>query len=161
MGGSTWVEQGELTELSRAAAKFERENEYMNKFTEQSAELAVSERKNKRLEENQQEMIADNDEKDGINKELRELLETLMQSQALTGGQESMAELKERVKGLDACNAALDEKKKIRAAEADKRSKAVKFNSAMEMVDDKSGLSDDSKTSYANAAKHPACPDAY
>ena len=52
-------------------------------------------------------------------------------------------------------------KKKRRATEADKRSKAVKFNSAMEIADDKSGLSDDSKTSYAEAAKKPAKPDAY
>ena len=89
----------------------------MNKYTEVGAELAVSKRKNKRLEE-------DNVEKDGINKELQELVETLMQAQALIGGQESMEELKERLKGMDARYAAVDEKKKIRAADANERSRA-------------------------------------
>ena len=126
----------------------------MNKYTEVNAELAVSERKGKRLEEA-------NEEKDGIIKEVLELADTLVKAQSLTGGQESREEIQERLKQMNARFASVDERKQIQDAEADERRRAVKFNSAMEIADDESGLSDTSRASYAEAAKQPARPEAY
>ena len=114
----------------------------MNKATKLDSDLAVSKRKNKRLMEAFEEQ--------------QQLLATLMKAQTLVDGSASVSKLKERIdkvaKQIEFTNS---------PAEGDQSQRAVKFSPSEGTVDKSNAESKESTSSYADAAKAPAQPDAF